>query len=117
MIESTIYARLAALAGGRVFWDVAEQGTAAPYLVLIKVSGFRGIAFAGLTGERTYRLQVAAWGQSKLEAIQLQEQVVAQLCAPGDDGLTVEAVDEIADDYDDETTQLHGALNEYTLQP
>lgn len=116
MIESAIAARLRTLAGGRVFWDLAPQGTLPPYLVLTKVSGSRGFAFAGLTGQRTYRLQVAAWGAQKLDAIQLQESVIGQLSAPGADGLTVEAIDEMPDDYD-ETTELHGVLNEFTLQP
>lgn len=116
MIEATIFARLSGLADGRVFWDVADQGTPVPYLVLTKVSGRRGMAFAGLTGERVYRLQVAAWGQAKMDAIALQEQAVSALCVVGADGLTVEAVDEMGDDYD-ETTSLHGVLNEFTIQP
>jgi len=75
-VDTRIFAALSALAGGRVFPDVAPEGTARPYLTYQQVGGDALNYLEGtVPGKRNARIQVNAWADTRLVASELSEQV------------------------------------------
>lgn len=114
MIEVDLYTALHSLAGGRVFWGVAPQGTAAPRIVLTKISGQRDWAMAGPTGARRHAVQVDCYATTPLAALELSEQVFDTLTTAGLPFGVGPATD-LPSDFDN-TAGLHRASVEYQIQ-
>lgn len=114
MIEIDLHTVLQSLAGGRVFWGVAPQGTAAPWIVLAKISGQRDWALAGPTGARRHNVQVDCYADTPMAALELAEAAFAALTAPGVPFGVGPATD-LPGDFDD-TTRRHKASVEYLIQ-
>lgn len=81
-VEEHIHTTLAALAGGRVYPDVAPEGTAAPYIVYQQVGG-QGLNHTEgtLPTAENCRIQLATWCASRIEATTLAQQAEALLLA------------------------------------
>ena len=74
-VDEQIFAALSPLAGGRVFPDVAPEGTARPYLTYQQVGGGALNYLEGtVPGKRNARMQINAWADSRLAASELSEQ-------------------------------------------
>lgn len=114
MIEEAIYQRLQDLAGGNVFWGVAPENTAPPFVVLTIVSGQHDWALGGATGARSYRAQVDCYAAGHLAARDLAEQAF-NLLAPAGDDFGCGPVSDLPIDYDEETG-LKRASKDYTIQ-
>lgn len=68
-LESTLFAALESLVSGRVFPDVADEGTPAPYLTYQVVGGSAlNFVEGSAPGTRNARLQVNVWSHTRLEA-------------------------------------------------
>lgn len=70
---------ITALCGDRIFWGVAPQGTARPYLVLSIVGGADQPHLTGTDGLWKYRVQIDALADHRPQAAALAAAVVAQL--------------------------------------
>jgi len=81
-IEALIYAALAPLVDGRVYPDVAEEGSALPRIVYQEVGG-NGLAFTEgtLPDHEGCRMQVVAWGEQRLAVTALAKQIKEALMA------------------------------------
>lgn len=79
-VEERLQAVLGALAGGRVYPDVAPQGTAAPYIVFQQVGG-QGLNHTegSVPAAENCRIQLATWSTSRIEATTLAQQAEALL--------------------------------------
>lgn len=64
---------------GRIFWDIAEQGTAAPYIILTLVSGVPDDELAGGSAFESLRCQVDCYATTKAAAIALGQLVRAAI--------------------------------------
>lgn len=74
-VDVQIFAALSPLAGGRVFPDVAPEGTARPYLTYQQVGGDALNFMEGtMPGKRNARIQINAWADTRLAASELSEQ-------------------------------------------
>lgn len=115
MIESHIAARLGALAGGRVYPDIAPADAAAPRITWLAVGTVTGWVLSGWDGSQNASLQVDCWANTRLEAIQLGQQTFEALAQPGP-GFTVGGAQRLPDDYEADT-RLYRVSWEFTLQP
>lgn len=81
--ESIIYGALQALAGGRVYPDLAPAPATAPWLTYTAVGGQ---AFPTVDGEapalRNARVQVSVFAKSRAEAVAIMEQAFTALVNP-----------------------------------
>ncbi|WP_186137962.1 DUF3168 domain-containing protein [Burkholderia gladioli] len=73
--ESVTYGALKALAGGRVYPDVAPATAAKPYIVYQSVGGVDETTFDGADTLQNSRMQVAVWSMSRGEAATIIGQV------------------------------------------
>lgn len=74
MIEVAIAARLASLAGGHVYPQIAPPDAPTPRIIWTLVSGGAGWTLSGWDGSRDVQLQIDVWAFSQREAIVLAEQ-------------------------------------------
>ncbi|MCM2537712.1 DUF3168 domain-containing protein [Burkholderia glumae] len=79
--ESIVDAALAALAGGRVYPDVAPPGVAKPYIVYQSAGGVDETTFDGADELQNSRMQIAVWATGRPESAELISQVRAILTA------------------------------------
>ncbi|NNA18884.1 tail completion protein gp17 [Pseudomonas lundensis] len=115
MIEVAIAARLASLAGGHVYPEIAPSDAPSPRLTWTLVGGGAGWTLSGWDGSSDAQLQVDAWALSKREAIVLAEQVFSAISACGTD-FCVSDAGRLPDDYEPDS-RLFRVSWEYTLQP
>ena len=78
-MEEAITALLASVAGGQRYWTQAPQGVAAPYVVLIRISGTPSYTYKGRAGHTPSRVQANCYGRNALEAKALSRAVIAAL--------------------------------------
>lgn len=77
-VEELVHATLSALAGGRVYPDLAPEGTEAPYIVYQQVGGQSLNHTEGSKPDaENCRIQVAVWGPVRTEVTALAQQVEA----------------------------------------
>ncbi|MCS3467397.1 hypothetical protein M2401_001118 [Pseudomonas sp. JUb42] len=115
MIEIAIAARLGALAGGRVYPEIAPEGAGTPRITWLGAGTVTGWVLSGWDGSEQATLQVDCWADTKLQAIELGGQVFEAMAEPGP-GFTVGHAQRLADDYESDT-RLHRVSWEFTLQP
>ena len=66
---------VSALVGSRVYWEVADGDTVAPYVVLQCVSGSGETCHDGSRDVSFPLLQVTAWAAKKLDAVNLMTEI------------------------------------------
>lgn len=112
--EDHIDASLQHLAGGRVFPDVAPQGTARPFVTYQCVGG-APVNF--LTGEKPtkqpHRMQINCWAEHRIEASELGMLVEDALRSVGD-VLQTEVLNGRVATYD-EDTDLRGTMQDFMI--
>lgn len=112
-VHVSVQAAVSALAGGRVFPLVADEGTAVPYVVF-QVVGGDPMSF--ISGDRPdkqeRRVQFSVWAKTTLEAHAIAAQIEAALCATAE--LQTEVLT-IALDAFDEITKYRGARQDFYL--
>lgn len=111
--ESIISATLRALVAGRVYPDVAPEGTALPRIVYQQVGGKPVQYTEGpLAGQENARMQIACWADTRDAATTLAKQVEdALIAAPG---CTVEPIGQRVSVYE-EDTGLRGARQDFSV--
>lgn len=105
MIETLIQARLAALAGGRVYGGVPASPPARPYITHFHMGGELGVTFCGPDGSDEGSAQIDCWGASRGEATALAWQVFHALKAQGPD-FAVDSIRRLPSAYEPDT-KLH----------
>lgn len=115
MIETSIAARLGALAGGRVYPEIAPDDADTPRITWLVVGTNTGWVLSGWDGSEDVTLQVDAWAKSKLEAVQLGTDVFTAMATDGL-GFTVSDAHRLPDDYESDT-RLFRVSWEFSLQP
>jgi hypothetical protein len=71
-----LQAALVQFAGGRVFPDIAPEGTARPYITWQQVDGVPvNFLEGGVPGTKNVRMQVNVWADTRLDASALADQV------------------------------------------
>lgn len=115
MIELVLIARLQALAGGRVFAGVAPKDTPTPRVTYAAVGFDLGLVLGGRRdGTQTGSLQVDVWADSRFEALQVTEELLAAMTANTGDGLVLTAINRLSDETE-ESTGLERVGYEFSL--
>lgn len=80
-IEADIFTTLQALVGGRLFPDVADLGTALPFMTYQQVGG-EAVQFvdSSLPSKENARFQINVWAATRTEAKALIKQAEVALC-------------------------------------
>ncbi|MBS0427605.1 MAG: DUF3168 domain-containing protein [Proteobacteria bacterium] len=101
-VEADLTILLQGLVGGRMFPDVAPEGTEAPYIVFQQVGG-RSVAFLerAVPSNKHGRYQVAVWAKQRSEAAALGLQIEAAMLTAT--AFQVEALGAPIADHDSET--------------
>jgi len=111
--EEHVHTTLIHLAGGRIFPDVAELGTAKPYITYQAVGG-EPMNF--LSGDRPdkqrVRIQVNVWSERRIEASEIGMLVEDALRSAT--ALQVEVASGRVATYDEETN-LRGSMQDFML--
>lgn len=115
MIEKSLIDRLSPLVEGRVYFGVAPEEAAQPRLVIQVVSGSTGFTLSGWDGSSDLTIQLAAWGESFLQALTLADEAFNAMTIDGED-FTTGSADRLPDEFEDDT-KLFSVSWEYTLQP
>ncbi|WP_250451203.1 DUF3168 domain-containing protein [Caballeronia sp. ATUFL_M2_KS44] len=109
--ESITYGALKALAGGRVYPDVAPASPTKPYIVYQSIGGTDETTFDGADTLQNSRMQVSVWSISRSEAATLIQQVRAALTAEPVLGVPIGAPVSV---YEDDT-KLYGSQQDFSL--
>ena len=109
--ESIVDDALAALAGGRVYPDVAPVKPIRPYIVYQAVGGPDETTLDGADTLQNCRMQVAVWAESRAAASLLIQQVRAALTAEPVRGVPIGAPVSVYED----ATQLFGSRQDYSI--
>ena len=111
--EEHVHSALSHLAGGRIFPDVAEVGTAKPYITYQRVGGEVMDFLSGdRPSKRNVRMQINVWAERRLEASELAMHVEDALCSVA--ALQVSVITEPVATYDAEV-DLRGTLQDFML--
>lgn len=112
-VEERLQAVLGTLAGGRVYPDVAPQGTEAPYIVFQQVGGQSlNYTEGSVPTEENCRIQLATWGPRRTEVTTLAQQAEALLlAAPAFQATTLGNRTSLLDD----DTGLRGARQDFSV--
>ena len=70
---------LTALTSTRVYWGVAPQNVAKPYVVMYRVSGIRDMKMSGASGLVESRVQIDSFGTTYASAKGVARQIEARL--------------------------------------
>lgn len=109
--ESVTFGAIKALAGGRVYPDVAPDGAARPYVVYQGVGGVDETTFDGADMLQNSRMQVAVWATTRGEAATIIQQVRAALTAEPVRGVPIGAPVSV---YEDDT-KLFGSQQDFSI--
>jgi len=115
MIETAIATRLGALAGGRVYPEIAPDDAMTPRITWLAAGTVTGWVLSGWDGSQQATLQVDCWADTKLLAVELGWQVFNAMAEPGP-GFSVGDAQRLPDDYEADT-RLYRVSWEFTLQP
>lgn len=110
-VESIVDAALVALAGGRVYPDVAPAGAPTPYIVYQSVGGVDETTFDGTDTLQNSRMQVAVWSATRAEAASIIKQVRAALTAEPVAGVPIGAPVSVYEDG----TKLYGSRQDFSI--
>jgi hypothetical protein len=112
-IEAQVYEVLKGLVGGRVYPDVAPEGTPVPYITYQAVGGAPVNFLSGDRPDKTNtRMQVNVWAKSRIEASELGAQIEDAIRAAT--ALQTEVLTGRVATYD-ETTRYRGAIQDFSL--
>ena len=109
--ESVTFGAIKALAGGRVYPDVAPAGAALPRIVYQSVGGVDETTFDGSDMLQNSRVQVSVWTTTRAEAATIMQQVRAALTAEPVRGVPIGAPVSV---YEDDT-KLYGSRQDYSI--
>ncbi|WP_018435352.1 DUF3168 domain-containing protein [Paraburkholderia atlantica] len=109
--ESVTFGALKALAGGRVYPDVAPAAAALPRIVYQSVGGVDETTFDGADTLQNSRMQVAVWATTRAEAATIIQQVRAALTAAPVIGTPIGAPVSV---YEDDT-KLYGSRQDFSI--
>lgn len=109
--ESVTFGAIKALAGGRVYPDVAPAGAALPRIVYQSVGGVDETTFDGSDTLQNSRMQVSVWAATRAEAATIMQQVRAALTAAPVRGVPIGAPVSV---YEDDT-ELYGSRQDYSI--
>lgn len=109
--ESIVDEALAALAGGRVYPDVAPANPVRPYIVYQASGGIDETTLDGADTLQNCRMQVAVWAESRAEASTLIKQVRAVLTAAPVLGKPIGSPVSVFED----DTKLYGSRQDYSI--
>jgi hypothetical protein len=111
-VDAEIFAALSSLAGGRIFPDIAPEGTPLPYVTFQQVGGDAVNYLDGSApGKRNARIQVNVWAETRSSASQLSDQVEDAMRAAH--GLQTEVLGARASLY--ESAKLRGARQDFSV--
>jgi hypothetical protein len=83
-IESLAFNALKGLVSNKVYPDLNDAGTAAPYIVYSRAGGTEAVFLENaVSSKETPRLQVTCWHTTRIGANALAEQALAALVALG----------------------------------
>jgi hypothetical protein len=112
-IEAELCSVLLGIVGGRIFPDVAPEGTPVPYVTYQAVGGEPINFLSGeAPGKTNARMQVNVWAKTRIEASELGAQVEDAIRAATD--LQPEALTGRIATYD-KTTQYRGTMQDFSL--
>ena len=103
--ELLVDAALSQIAGGRIYPDVAPASVAKPYIVYQSAGGVDETTFDGLNEQQNSRMQVAVWSTSRIEALNVMQQILQALTAAPVRGTPIGAPVSV---YEDDT-KLYGS--------
>jgi len=109
-LEPKIMARLRAevsAVGERVYFGVATQGVARPYLVVSKVSDVREYSHDGYSGIRRPRYQLSVYGDAYVQAKVAAEEVIEAMEGWQADGIRFAPVAGVMDMFEEDTGLHH----------
>ncbi|WP_321866761.1 DUF3168 domain-containing protein [Paraburkholderia tropica] len=109
--ESIVDTALAALAGGRVYPDVAPSKPVKPYIVYQSAGGVDETTFDGADTLQNSRMQVAVWSTTRDEAATIIQQVRAALTAAPVLGTPIGAPVSVFED----DTKLYGSRQDFSI--
>lgn len=109
--ESVTFGAIKALAGGRVYPDVAPAGAALPRIVYQGVGGVDETTFDGADTLQNSRMQVVVWSTTRGEAAIIIQQVRAALTAEPVLGVPIGAPVSV---YEDDT-KLYGSQQDFSI--
>ena len=109
--ESVTFGAIKALAGSRVYPDVAPATVAKPYIVYQSVGGVDETTFDGADTLQNSRMQVSVWSTSRSEASTIIQQVRAALTAEPVRGVPIGAPVSV---YEDDT-KLYGSQQDFSI--
>jgi hypothetical protein len=113
--EATLYTLLSALVAGRMYPDIAPEGSALPRIVYQQVGG-QGLSFMDgtLPSKENGRMQIACWATSRAEAISLAKQVEVAVC--GAAALQAIPLGARASDFEQDTN-LYACRQDFSVWP
>ncbi len=112
-LESQIGNALQGLVEGRIFPDVAPEGTARPYIVYQQVGGSAfNYVEGGLVGLRNARVQISVWADARIQASQIGDQAEAILL--GVAGLQPQVLGAASSIYEPDTG-LRGRMQDFSF--
>lgn len=113
--EATLYTLLSGLVAGRVFPDVAPEGSALPRIVYQQVGG-QGLSFIDGTmpSKENGRMQIACWATTRAAAIALAKQVEAAVC--GSSALQAIPLGARMSDFEPDTG-LYCSMQDFSVWP
>ncbi|BBP95963.1 hypothetical protein BSFA1_10920 [Burkholderia sp. SFA1] len=109
--ESVTFGAIKALAGGRVYPDVAPASPVKPYIVYQSIGGEDETTFDGADTLQNSRMQVSVWSTSRSEAATIIKQVRAALTAEPVLGVPIGAPVSV---YEDDT-KLYGSQQDFSI--
>lgn len=111
MIEATLVTALSAIVA-RVYPDIAETGTALPYVTYQQVGGTPVNYLAGVgSDKKNARIQINVWATTRIEAMTLIRQVEDAMVASPLYGL----IEGGAQARYDEETKTRGATQDFSF--
>lgn len=112
-VEATLFTALTALVGGRVYPDVAPEGTARPYITYQQVGGRVFVYVEGtLPDAKNGRIQFDVWADTRMAANALALQVESALVAIPT--LQVEPLGAYVCTHETDTG-LYGAMQDFSI--
>lgn len=111
--EATVFTVLTSLVSGRVYPDVAPEGSALPRIVYQQVGGVAEVFTEGaLPDKENGRMQIACWATTRAAAVALAQQVEATLVATT--AFQAEPLGARSSVYE-EDTKLFGARQDFSI--
>lgn len=109
--EAIVYGALRGLVADRVYPDIAPEAAARPYFTYQAVGGQDTDTLDGQTDLQNARMQVNAWADDRLTAVNLMRAAIAALTDPPIAAVTIGAP---ASTYEPDT-KLRGSRQDFSI--